>query len=47
MSKQLVATIRPGMNRGWLVYVNGGYWTTFPSYNEAAEACNKRGYKVF
>lgn len=46
MSQRTVATIRPGTHRGFEVYVASRYWTSFPSYNEAAEACNQRGYLV-
>lgn len=46
MSQRNVATIRPGTHQGFEVYVAGRYWTSFPSYNAAAEACNVRGYLV-
>lgn len=46
MSNRIVATIRPGTHKGWEVTVAGIYWTSFPNYNAAAEACNERGYQV-
>lgn len=46
MSKRIVATIRPGTHEGWEVTVAGIYWTSFPNYNAAAEACNALGYLV-
>lgn len=46
MTGRVTATIRPGTHRGYEVYVSGRYWTSFPSYDEAAEACAERGYQV-
>ncbi len=46
MTLRISATIKPGTHRGWEVYVSAVYWTSFPSYNAAAEACNERGYQV-
>lgn len=46
MSQRSVATIRPGTHQGFEVYVAGRYWTSFPTYNTAAEACNERGYQI-
>jgi hypothetical protein len=46
MSQRTTATIRPGLRRGWDVFLAGVYWASFPEYSEAVDACRLKGYAV-
>ncbi len=41
------ASIRPGLRKGYDVFVNGRYWQWFPDYYQAHDECVANGYKVY